>query len=859
MENKRNSIVFLLGLPIVLLLISGFFLSTETKSEYALQVNKYIPKLPENYANSLEKIEIDSIQKTDSIQRKKAHTAFVVPGAIQRELVIIKEEPTRFQVAQDFSLKIYPSEKNKLPLHKNAFDFLLQRDAVIYTYNNKEYAVFKFELPLIDIEKIDIEQLFKNKKLKTWKATLKHPFNKLKTIELEHKKINNATLKVPNVYQPLLALVLKMHKIPSLEYSYLKQKDSLFQALQAKDQYIGASNKTLLSIKNQNDFWKGVHQKDKTINSLINYQGEDSDKAKSLLENYTTGKISFGELFSTKELAKYYAIIDLLTDRCTSTPLHFIYEENQLKPLFTQFNCVGNSSKFIKKTPILNQDFVLAYIDELDRISNLNIDQLLETHTHTLDEIKYINQHYPNKIFSKDDIEINKLKIKKNLSQSTKIKSELISVNEAKIVMSVLNTSFYPIQIKGLNHKGKKQIIALNPSVQIASGKRDTITIDLPRSFENLFVSKKSKSTGFLLHKHIYDLFLEYNTIGLDEVNLASIIPYQEKEEVAEDLFRTPKFINSHEDLVINDDTKTITFNKKNITVSTPLVISAKYTFSIEPGTQVNIINGGKIISHAALKFKGTKSEPIVFNSSDKKGQGILILSASKKSELKYVEFNNLTNPRHGSWSVTGAVTFYESEVDLNYVTVKNNSCEDALNVVRTRFIMKNSTIENTQSDAFDGDFVTGTISNSTFNRLGNDAIDVSGSDLTIQNVIVSNAGDKGLSAGEDSKMSITDVEIINSEIGVAGKDLSIVEIKKLKIENTKLAFTAFQKKPEFGPSSIKVINVEMKNVETDYLIEDSSSMLVDGKKIETSENVKDRMYGVEFGVSSAETRNSQN
>ena len=49
-----------------------------------------------------------------------------------------------------------------------------------------------------------------------------------------------------------------------------------------------------------------------------------------------------------------------------------------------------------------------------------------------------------------------------------------------------------------------------------------------------------------------------------------------------------------------------------------------------------------------------------------------------------------------------------------------------------------------------------------------------------------------------------------------------------------------------------------MINVEMDYLIENSSSLIVDGEKIETSQNVKDRMYGVEFGVSSAETRKSQ-
>ncbi len=108
-----------------------------------------------------------------------------------------------------------------------------------------------------------------------------------------------------------------------------------------------------------------------------------------------------------------------------------------------------------------------------------------------------------------------------------------------------------------------------------------------------------------------------------------------------------------------------------------------------------------------------------------------------QESKLRFVNFNYLTNPKHGSWSVTGAVTFYESSVSLENVTISNNTCEDALNIIRTNFEMKSCSISNTQSDAFDGDYVKGTILYCKFSDLGNDAIDVSGSDLTIKGVVV--------------------------------------------------------------------------------------------------------------------------
>jgi hypothetical protein len=168
---------------------------------------------------------------------------------------------------------------------------------------------------------------------------------------------------------------------------------------------------------------------------------------------------------------------------------------------------------------------------------------------------------------------------------------------------------------------------------------------------------------------------------------------------------------------------------------------------------------------------------------------------------------------------------------------------------------MNNCRFIQTQSDAFDGDFVSGSISDCYFEKIGNDAIDVSGSDLKIRNVSIYRAGDKGLSAGENSTMDVLEIEIKNCAIGFASKDLSSISARDVWIESTKLGFTAFKKKPEFGASKIDVVGLTMTNVEVEHLIEDLSILIIDGEKVITAEDVKGRMYGVEFGVDSKETR----
>ena len=79
-----------------------------------------------------------------------------------------------------------------------------------------------------------------------------------------------------------------------------------------------------------------------------------------------------------------------------------------------------------------------------------------------------------------------------------------------KMLIRINNTSEFPIDVFGLTHRKKKNIAELDFPKRILSLQTDTVSVKIPRSFENLFVSKKKKVVGFNLAKHIYDLNLSY-------------------------------------------------------------------------------------------------------------------------------------------------------------------------------------------------------------------------------------------------------------------------------------------------------------------------------------------------------------
>jgi hypothetical protein len=161
-----------------------------------------------------------------------------------------------------------------------------------------------------------------------------------------------------------------------------------------------------------------------------------------------------------------------------------------------------------------------------------------------------------------------------------------------------------------------------------------------------------------------------------------------------------------------------------------------------------------------------------------------------------------------------------------------SNRSEDSLNIVRSTFIVEGSLFEKSHSDALDVDFGKGKILDTTFLASRNDAIDASGSAISIKRCVVYDAGDKGVSAGEGSTLNIETLEIRGGTSGVVAKDLSIVNAINVRMKGPKIAWAAYQKKPEFGPGRIKAINVTVEGATHPHKIERGSHLLENGNSV---------------------------
>ena len=100
--------------------------------------------------------------------------------------------------------------------------------------------------------------------------------------------------------------------------------------------------------------------------------------------------------------------------------------------------------------------------------------------------------------------------------------------------------------------------------------------------------------------------------------------------------------------------------------------------------------------------------------------------------------------------------------------------------------------------------------------------------------------------------MEAEGLTIQNAEIAIASKDLSELIAGTLTIRDSRVGFSVYQKKPEFGPGTVIGRQVTMNNVDQPFLLESGSRVEINGKPIIAElTDVEAMLYGVEYGKSS--------
>jgi hypothetical protein len=307
--------------------------------------------------------------------------------------------------------------------------------------------------------------------------------------------------------------------------------------------------------------------------------------------------------------------------------------------------------------------------------------------------------------------------------------------------------------------------------------------------------------------------------------------------------------LKQHRFLSLDETGKTLIINGGSWQVTGDLIVPTGFNLVIDKGVTLEFLADTALISHGTVTMTGSPESPIILRGMPgEQWHGIVVLKVDDLSILKQVQVSDTIGIQRGAWQLTGGVTFYYSNVEIDNVSIRNHLGEDALNIVRSQFTIKNLEIADTLSDGFDADFSNGEITDSIFLNIGltkgGDALDISGSKVSARGIRFDSISDKALSVGEASQLIASDIEMHNVGTGLASKDGSHANIQNLVVDGAAIAtLMAYTKKPEYGTATIEAEGIQISASDTLARVQNGSGVVVDGKNMPTENLDVDLLY----------------
>ena len=603
--------------------------------------------------------------------------------------------------------------------------------------------------------------------------------------------------------------------------------------------------------------------------------------AQALLYQHRNQLALVDELFNLDQLARYWALIDLTNGKhgiawhnqrfyynpvlCKLEPINYDnfsehYNDKRkpyLLPTYIKTTKDYTAEKIINLSIFKSKEFFDLYTSYAKKYSSKEfLTQFIDNQQSAIDEfMPLINNEFPhykmdpeflltNGKHIRNALKVLRKKAEGDYFSNMKLKEipAKSSPNEHEYILSSYINAYYykqndnaellvenynglDVELLALSGSDANRIYRFPPNTKIGAFNKEAAD-----SLFQLAYYQEAKQLIFKTEKseqeYKVDLSRWRKSVGIS--------PYQE-------ILRSAK---SKPEQLFTSRNDSLILAGGNYTLSEKILIPKNKIVVIEKGVSLDVTNKAAIISHSPVFLNGTKEMPINILSSDYSGNGFTVLQANKKSTVSHTTFSGLNTLNYKGWELTGAVNFYESDVVISNSTFENNQCEDALNIVRSDFHVTNSSFYNIFADAFDSDFCTGLLEKSSFEKVGNDAIDFSTSQITIKDCNINNIDDKGISGGEESTLIVENCNIENCNIGVASKDLSSVKISNSSIKNCQYGFVALRKKPEYGAAVINSLETKTENCASVHLIEKGSTLIHERQKIEgVQKNVSKLFY----------------
>ena len=247
--------------------------------------------------------------------------------------------------------------------------------------------------------------------------------------------------------------------------------------------------------------------------------------------------------------------------------------------------------------------------------------------------------------------------------------------------------------------------------------------------------------------------------------------------------------------------------------IENDIILPEGYELIINAGAELYMGENVSIVVNDELHVIGTKQEKVIIKGDRNAPFGTIasIGYGTQNSTVEYLEISYGSEAMIDGKYLTGALCFYHQNVTLTNLECHSNCADDGLNVKYGNIEIKNSNFFDNLADKIDLDFCTGLIDNCYFScsngDINGDGLDLSGSNISINNSHFNKFKDKGVSVGEKSIATVKHSYFNENNNAISIKDLSMVRVINNLFRDNRVVFNLYMKKRIFGGGTLNLMD----------------------------------------------------
>ncbi len=279
------------------------------------------------------------------------------------------------------------------------------------------------------------------------------------------------------------------------------------------------------------------------------------------------------------------------------------------------------------------------------------------------------------------------------------------------------------------------------------------------------------------------------------------------------------------------------------------LILPPGIGLELRAGTVLHFSAREGIIARGPLRFMGREDALVVLEGPVSKKRsdlwsGVYVVESERPSHWSHVAVRNTGGFERGRWRLAGGVVFRRTRVEMESCSLRGNRSDDALNLIRASFVLRDVDIIDSSSDAFDGDYVEGEIHGGFISGAGGDGLDLGGSRVAMEGTRLHDIRDKALAVGEGSRFSAARVEITSVGTGLASKNGAISSIEESTLRDiSNVALTAYMNRAQYGPGQLDATQVRIVGAALPVLAQVGSRVTIDGVRVPEVDAAIERLY----------------